>query len=150
MKKNKYLTILSLGLFLVTPGAIKVDAQPPLKTAEAPVVQSVTVKVWVTAYSSTPEETDDTPFITASGKRVRDGIAAANFLPFGTRIQIPELFGDKTFVIEDRMSKRKSNFVDIWMPTKNKAKFFGINEAEVVILDLKNQKSIPNNILALK
>ena len=40
---------------------------------------------WVTAYSSTPEETDDTPFVTASGTSVRDGVIATNFLEFGTK-----------------------------------------------------------------
>src|SRR3990167_1248447 len=40
--------------------------------------------VTITAYSSTPEETDSTPFITASGTHVRDGVVAANFLPLGT------------------------------------------------------------------
>ena len=37
------------------------------------------IKIWITAYSSTPEETDSTPFITASGSHVRNGVAAANF-----------------------------------------------------------------------
>src|SRR3989338_6396754 len=41
-----------------------------------------THEVWVTAYSSSPDETDDTPFITASGGDVRDGVMAAYFLPF--------------------------------------------------------------------
>ncbi|MDP3003980.1 MAG: hypothetical protein Q8N43_00505, partial [Candidatus Azambacteria bacterium] len=41
---------------------------------------SKTMKVVLTAYSSTPDQTDDTPFITASNTRVRDGIVAANFL----------------------------------------------------------------------
>src|SRR4030042_3654518 len=48
-----------------------------------------TIEALVTAYSSTPEETDDTPFITASGNYVRPGVIAANFLPFGTQGQSP-------------------------------------------------------------
>jgi len=91
-------------------------------------------EVWVTAYSSTPDQTDDTPFITASGNRVRDGILAANFLPFGTRVQIPEAFGDKIFIVEDRMHERKKNFVDVWMPTRNDAKQFGITKTQIVVL----------------
>ncbi|MBI4094813.1 MAG: 3D domain-containing protein [Candidatus Liptonbacteria bacterium] len=90
--------------------------------------------VHVTAYSSTPEETDDTPFVTASGTAVRDGVIAANFLPFGTKVQIPRLFGQKLFVVEDRMHRRKENFVDIWMPAKSDALRFGIHEAELIIL----------------
>lgn len=90
--------------------------------------------VWVTAYASTPEETDNTPFITASNTRVRDGVLAANFLPFGTKVMIPKLFGDKVFIVEDRMNATKTDFVDVWMPTKQDAINFGISRAEIVIL----------------
>lgn len=104
------------------------------RAAESEENTSWTKKVWLTAYSSTPEETDDTPFITASMTKVRDGIVAANFLPFGTKIMIPDIFGDKVFVVEDRMHTRKTNFVDIWMPTKQDAIEFGISRAEIVVL----------------
>ncbi len=92
------------------------------------------LKVTITAYSSTPEETDDTPFITASGKKVRDGIVATNFLPFGTKVQIPSLFGSKVFVVEDRMHPRMTNRLDVWMSSKADAKQFGLQRAEIVIL----------------
>src|SRR6056297_1393369 len=81
------------------------------ETARTPKVLST--EVWLTAYSSSPDETDSTPFITASGERVREGIVATNFLPLNSTIQIPELFGDKIFVVKDRMHHRKTNFVDI-------------------------------------
>lgn len=90
--------------------------------------------IWITAYSSTPEETDDTPFITASGSHVRSGVAAANFLPFGTKFRIPELFGNKVFVIEDRMHSRFSNRVDIWFETKENAKNFGKQFSKIEVL----------------
>ena len=91
--------------------------------------------VWVTAYSSTPEETDDSPFITASGTYVRDGILATNLLPFGTEVKIPDAFGNKIFVVEDRMHRRKTNNVDIWMPSKSEALQFGIRYATIEVLD---------------
>lgn len=94
-----------------------------------------TLSVWVTAYSSTPEETDDTPFITASGKTVRDGIVATNFLPMGTKVLIPKYFGDKIFTVEDRMHARKKDFVDIWMPTKEQAQNFGIARTDIFVLE---------------
>jgi len=101
------------------------DANPiPLKTQ----------KVWVTAYSSSPDETDDTPFITASGHHVRDGIIATNILPFGTRVIIPAISEDKIFVVDDRMNERFSNNVDIWMPSKSEARRFGIMQADIEIL----------------
>jgi len=91
--------------------------------------------VWVTAYSSTPEETDDTPFITAKGTPVRRGIVATNLFPFGTLLKIPALFGDEIFVVEDRMHIRKENFVDIWMPSKEEAINFGIHYAQILVLN---------------
>ena len=92
------------------------------------------IKVTITAYSSTHDQTDGDPFITASGKQVVDGIVAANFLEFGTKIKIPEIFGDKIFVVEDRMARRHNYRIDIWFPNRNQAKRFGIQELEVIIL----------------
>lgn len=90
--------------------------------------------VVVTAYSSDKDQTDDTPFITASGETVRDGIVAANFLPFGTKIKIPKLFGEKIFVVKDRMAKRFSDRVDIWVHDRIAAKRIGVQIAEIVVL----------------
>ncbi|MBU6500963.1 MAG: 3D domain-containing protein [Patescibacteria group bacterium] len=92
-------------------------------------------EVWVTAYSSSPDQTDDTPFITASGSRVHDGVIATNLLPFGTEIKIPDIFGDKIFTVEDRMNRRKTDNVDIWMPSRAQALRFGITRAKIVILE---------------
>lgn len=94
-----------------------------------------TVKMWVTAYASMPEETDDTPFVTAMGTLTHDGIVATNMLPFGTKVQFPKLFGTKVFTVEDRMHRRKVGFIDIWMPTKKDAVKFGISQSEVVVLN---------------
>ena len=94
-----------------------------------------TMRVFVTAYSSTPEQTDDTPFITASGKFVRDGIVATNLLPLGTKIKIPEIYGNRVFVVEDRMNPRNNQHVDIWFPTYWEARYFGIKRASVVVLE---------------
>jgi 3D (Asp-Asp-Asp) domain-containing protein len=90
--------------------------------------------VAATGYSSTPEQTDDTPFITASGTHVRDGVIAANFLPIGTIIKIPELFGDKTFIVEDRMNSRYWLNIDIWFSEKYLAKEFGLKVVKIEII----------------
>jgi 3D (Asp-Asp-Asp) domain-containing protein len=90
--------------------------------------------VVITAYSSTPEETDSSPFITASGTYVRDGIIAANFLKIGTQVKIPALYGDKIFVVEDRMARKNSHKVDIWMASKAEALQFGVKRAEIIVL----------------
>ena len=95
-----------------------------------------TIKVVITAYSSTPDQTDDTPFITASGKHVAEDIIANNMLPFGTKIRIPELYGDKVFVVGDRMASYKSKYhIDLWMPSKTLAINFGVKTAEIEVLE---------------
>lgn len=95
------------------------------------------IKVIVTAYSSTEWQTDDTPFITANGSEVRDGIVANNMLPFGTEITLPELYGNKVFTVEDRMHSRKSKYqVDIWFPTLEEAKAFGVKETYIEVLEI--------------
>jgi len=95
------------------------------------------IKVIVTAYSSTEWQTDDTPFITANGSEVRDGIVANNMLPFGTEIKLPELYGNKVFTVEDRMHSRKSKYqIDIWFPTLEEAKAFGVKETYIEVLEI--------------
>ena len=93
------------------------------------------INVVVTAYSSTPDQTDSTPFITASNTRTRDGVIAANFLAFGTKVKIPGIFGDKVFTVEDRMAKKHDGKIDIWFPERVLAKRFGVQEADVIILE---------------
>lgn len=87
------------------------------------------IVVSATAYSSDRRQTDRTPFITASGKRVRDGIVAANFLPFGTKIRIPQYFGDKEFIVEDRMARRHKQRIDVWFEHYRDARNFGIKRS---------------------
>ncbi|MEK7579697.1 MAG: hypothetical protein AAB469_00690 [Patescibacteria group bacterium] len=90
--------------------------------------------VAATAYSSTPDQTDHTPFITAAGTHVREGVIAANFLPLGTIIKMPDLFGDKTFIVEDRMNSRYWLNIDIWFPERELAKEFGIKVVRIEIV----------------
>lgn len=94
------------------------------------------ITVVLTAYSSTPEETDNTPYITAAGTPVRNGIVANNLLPFGTKIRMPELYGDKVFVVEDRMSRKKGNYhFDIWFSNQKAAENFGVKITTIEILE---------------
>ena len=94
------------------------------------------IKMMTTAYSSTPQQTDSDPFITAAGTHVRDGIVANNLLPFGTKIRIPEIYGEKVFVVEDRMNRKKGYYhLDIWFPSYWEAKNFGAKTAYIEILE---------------
>lgn len=86
------------------------------------------------AYSSTVAETDADPFTTAWGTKTRPGVAAANFLPLGTKITA---FG-QTYVIEDRMNARYNNeyHVDIWMASQADALSFGRRQGVVEVISL--------------
>jgi len=90
--------------------------------------------ITVTAYSSTPDQTSGDPFITASGNRVHNGVIAANFLPIGTKVRFPEHFGNKIFIVEDRMHQRYWQKADIWMPSRDEAKTWGVKYTQIEIL----------------
>lgn len=92
----------------------------------------------VTAYNSEAGQTDDSPCITANNFNVcNNGVEdtiAANFLPFGAKVKIPELFGDRVFIVRDRMNKRFFHRVDIWMVEKPDALHFGVKMANIEVL----------------
>ena len=95
----------------------------------------------MTAYTSAPNETDGSPFITADGSVVRDGIVATNALPFGTKVRIPSLFGDKIFTVHDRMNQRYYYRVDVWMTTKKEAFAFGVKrKVEIEVIEMGDGK----------
>jgi len=90
-----------------------------------------------TAYNSTPGQTDSTPYITATGTRVRVGVVALSRdllgrFPYGTRITIEDLSGTyssflrgRVFVVEDTMHPRIGNTVDVWMGSRSEALAWG-------------------------
>ena len=97
---------------------------------------NTTIKVIITAYSSSHWQTDSTPFVTAAGTEVRDGIIANNLLAFGTKVKIPELYGNKIFVVEDRMHSKKGYYhVDIWFSSYDEALNFGAKTTYIEILE---------------
>jgi len=109
----------------------------PLSDPGAPELK-VTRKIAVvaTAYSSTVWETDDNPYLTAAGTQVRDGIIASNYLPFGTKVRLPEIYGDKVFVVEDRMNSKKGIYqIDIWFSSYWEAKEFGARRTYLEVLE---------------
>lgn len=98
------------------------------------------VTVVATAYTSSVEETDSTPCITANGfnvcKNNSENVIAANFLPFGTRVRIPDMYGDRVFVVNDRMNARYGyGRVDLWMKSKQSARQFGVKRLKMEILE---------------
>ncbi len=93
----------------------------------------------MTAYNSEVGQTDDSPCITANGYNVcKSGVEdtiAANFLKFGTKVKIPELYGDRIFVVRDRMNKKHPDRVDIWMKDRKDAIKFGKKVATIQVLE---------------
>lgn len=147
-----FLLLLLLGrLFFVSPRKVA-EAEAPEKQSQSynyyesalrPVAsllrpEKVIVGEWksigtrvITAYSSSVDECDDTPFITASGDRVRDGIVATNEFPFGTLL----LIDGEVYEVRDRTHGRYSYLVDIWKPSKGAAYEWGKQVLEVKILN---------------
>lgn len=93
----------------------------------------------VTAYTSEAAQTDASPCITATGFNLcKNGVEdtiAANFLPMGTKVRMPDLYGDRIFTVRDRMNARFKNRVDIWFKNKNTAIKFGIKKVKIEVLD---------------
>jgi len=104
-----------------------------------------------TAYNSEVAQTDSTPCITASGfdlcENNEENVAAANFLPLGTKIRIPEYYGDRIFTVEDRMATRFGNTVDIWFKDRQTALQFGVKRS--VKIEVVEEIKTTNKELAL-
>ena len=93
----------------------------------------VVIMAEVSAYTSSIDETDDTPHITASGTVTRHGVLACpSRIEFGTRIEIES----KIFVCEDRMNRRYADkeVYDIWVESKEIAYEWGRKTLEIKIL----------------
>jgi 3D (Asp-Asp-Asp) domain-containing protein len=100
-----------------------------------------TVRTTLSAYNSIPNQTDGSPFVTAAGSCVRDGVVASNAFRIGTKIRFPELFGDKVFVVEDRMNERYTNRIDVWMTELKDARKFGLkHNTRVEVVEEGNGK----------
>ncbi len=110
---------------------------PELKEKE--LIPVKTTYVYSTAYNSLPNQTDGSPCTTANGFNVCEhGIedtVATNALPFGTKVQFPEMFGDRIFVVRDRMNARYSDRVDFWMISYDDARHFGKRYLKMVVLE---------------
>lgn len=126
-----------------TTTIVNSDTGTSLLDEELPLLPLRTQKVAMTAYTSAVEECDADPFTAADGTTTYDGMVAANFLPFGTKVRIPELFGDKVFVVHDRMNARYTYRVDVWMKDKKVARQFGLHKSvKIEILEMGDGKTL--------
>ena len=110
----------------------------------APVGRSAVLRS--TAYNSLPNQTDSTPFITATGTRTRVGVVALSrdmlrLFPYGTKIRIEDLSGNhpyvngRVFIVEDTMHARKTNQIDVWMPNRSQAMQWGVRKVRVTVVN---------------
>ena len=117
------------------------------EVVEAPAPEPVPVKpvkidyVDITAYRAVMAECDSDPLVTADGTAIGAfpglNILAANHLPFGTKVRIPEYFGDKVFEVRDRMNARYTHRIDILMTDAKEVNQWGIRrKVKVEIIEM--------------
>ncbi len=116
------LVMISVIFALVNPGVVNTAAEEMTAMFDTPALPTIglkdpirTLSVFATAYSSDPWQTDSTPCHPAMGsydlcenfkKYGETDTIAANFLPLGTRVRFPKLYGSKVFTVRDRMNSR--------------------------------------------
>lgn len=97
-----------------------------------------TLYLVATAYSSTPDQTDDTPCIAARGFDLcahdTEDVVATNLLPIGTKLRFPVLDPDTIYTVVDRMHERYNARIDFWKRTREAAERFGIRVVKVEVL----------------
>lgn len=132
----KFMAIIAIFASLVwsyTP-VVAIDNSGKLPLLSEKRAPRKTITVVATAYNSLPEQTDDTPFTTANGSTVHRGTVASNFLPFGTYVTFPDLYGDRLFVVEDRMNARYGKGrIDLWFEDYGEAVDFGVQKIKMEV-----------------
>jgi 3D (Asp-Asp-Asp) domain-containing protein len=109
------------------------------------------ISVTVTGYSSSVEETDDSPGITATNTDVREGVLALSqdllteFTPgapfsFHDRVEIPGL---GRFFIEDTMHPRWMRRADVWFPSRDEALKWGLRSRRLYKLPGNESRTFP-------
>ena len=111
----------------------------PDKATSTPKIKVISTSEHViTAYNSDVAQTDSDPCTTANGFNVcrhdKEDTIAANFLKFGTKVKIPSLFGNRIFIVRDRMNSKHPERVDVWMKHYKDAINFGIRVADIQVV----------------
>jgi 3D (Asp-Asp-Asp) domain-containing protein len=152
------------GAFTFDSGPLPLGVRPHLTllptpralTPHAPILlgpsRGPTLTLRATAYNSLESQTDDTPFITATGARTRWGIVAVSrdllggTLPYGSLIRLRDLgtfyggrgagtydrlLADTVFIVEDTMHQRKTQQLDVWFAEYRDAIHWGVRRIEV-------------------
>lgn len=127
------------GKILLTAGILSLVLFAPELVAMEGGVRIRAIPVKVTAYNPVRSQTDSSPLITASNKRVRVGMIALSRdleREFGFRFgDTVYLNGLGRFVFEDRMHRRKRRHVDILMLNPVDARRFGVKSSYLYVLE---------------
>ena len=124
--------------FAITQGADgEIRLEPTMQFYEtsfgwwqAPNYRVIEMTATITGYSSSPDETWGDPFLTASGERVGpETIACPRKIPFGSVVEID--WGQ--YICRDWLAEKYDYRFDIWFPTKQAAKNFGIRTVPIII-----------------
>lgn len=104
----------------------------------------------ITSYRSVPEQTDDSPFITATGERVcKDGVAVSQDLLKSKTVK----YGDWLFIegiglkrVNDTMHNRHNNHIDVWVSSLDEEKKFHkkFKGKKVKVWIIKLPEELPN------
>jgi 3D (Asp-Asp-Asp) domain-containing protein len=109
-----------------------------------------------TAYNSSPDQTDSSPWTTSTGARTRYGIIALSRdllrrIPYGSRVRLEDggswaggrgrgkynsMLKNTVFVVEDTMHARKTGMVDVWLPARDRAMQWGVRRLNLQILKM--------------
>ncbi|WP_241191234.1 hypothetical protein [Deinococcus psychrotolerans] len=119
------------------PRAVNTPANSPV--VSRPQQRGYSRVVKATAYSSDVGQTDNSPFVTATGTRVRPGVIALSrdllrIFPYGSRVTLQDsagLLNGRTFIVEDTMNVRISNTIDIWMGSRAQAYQWGVRSVTI-------------------
>lgn len=106
---------------------------PFLPTTWAYAAPEATTTAVITAYTSSEDETDDTPMVNAAGTEPGPGsVACPVRLPLGTKVRI----GTTVYTCDDRMGRKHQQVehYDIWVPTKAEAFRIGRQRLAIAVL----------------
>ena len=116
------LILLPVILLVLFPGKV-LEKEYSVRFRKETVVLCDSLSVDVTWYTSSVRETDSTPFITADGSQVRDGIIAVSHnlldhFEYGDSLYVKDL---GWFEVRDCMHRQWKNRIDIWCDDRDYA-----------------------------
>jgi 3D (Asp-Asp-Asp) domain-containing protein len=131
--------------------AIKKTIKPEHKTISFP-----NLSVRSTAYNSSTDQTDSSPFQTSTGARTRYGIIALSRdllrrFPYGSKVRLEDagswsggrgygkyntMLKNTVFVVEDTMHPRKNAQIDVWLPARDQAMQWGVRRLNMQIVQV--------------